>query len=151
MLFSSVHAAETDATEKSVDPIKVYTEKELIREIEKIASTLVPEKDWSIRIAAMQRIEGLVYGGLFPSLSCISYHSHLSPSALGRHACSINLCFIVCHNWCWLDTTIVLLPQYIHFFSFELYHLLPDPSFLTILNCFHILMNWNLIYLLQVI
>ncbi|XP_050367092.1 CLIP-associated protein isoform X2 [Argentina anserina] len=54
---------EADPTVKSVDPIKVYSEKELIREVEKIASTLVPEKDWSIRIAAMQRIEGLVYGG----------------------------------------------------------------------------------------
>ncbi|XP_028965764.2 CLIP-associated protein isoform X2 [Malus domestica] len=60
---ASLFGAETDASEKSVDPIKVYSEKELIREIEKIASTLVPEKDWSIRIAAMQRIEGLVYGG----------------------------------------------------------------------------------------
>ncbi|KAM1346287.1 hypothetical protein ACFX13_036353 [Malus domestica] len=60
---ASLFGAETDAAEKAVDPIKVYSEKELIREIEKIASTLVPEKDWSIRIAAMQRIEGLVYGG----------------------------------------------------------------------------------------
>ncbi|PRQ25613.1 putative CLASP domain, TOG domain-containing protein [Rosa chinensis] len=59
----SQFGAETDPTVKSVDPIKVYSEKELIREVEKIASTLVPEKDWSIRIAAMQRIEGLVYGG----------------------------------------------------------------------------------------
>ncbi|MED6180203.1 hypothetical protein PIB30_008061 [Stylosanthes scabra] len=56
-------AGEGDLTEKSVDHIKVYSEKELIREIEKIALTLVPEKDWSIRIAAMQRIEGLVLGG----------------------------------------------------------------------------------------
>ncbi|BFG42800.1 hypothetical protein CerSpe_290740 [Prunus speciosa] len=59
----SLFGGENEATEKSVDPIKVYSEKELIREIEKIASTLVPEKDWSVRIAAMQRIEGLVYGG----------------------------------------------------------------------------------------
>lgn len=42
----------------------MYSEKELIREFEKIASILVPEKDWSIRIAAMQRVEGLVIGGL---------------------------------------------------------------------------------------
>lgn len=54
---------EADVTEKPVDPIKVYSEKELIREIEKIASALVPEKDWSFRIAAMQRVEGLVFGG----------------------------------------------------------------------------------------
>ncbi|OIW05075.1 hypothetical protein TanjilG_06211 [Lupinus angustifolius] len=52
-----------DVTEKPIDSIKVYSEKELIREVEKIASTLVPEKDWSIRIATMQRIEGLVLGG----------------------------------------------------------------------------------------
>lgn len=59
-------AAENDITEKPVDPINVYSEKELIREMEKIASTLVPEKDWSIRIAAMQRVEGLFFGGLDP-------------------------------------------------------------------------------------
>ncbi|XP_061357623.1 CLIP-associated protein-like [Gastrolobium bilobum] len=60
---TSLSGGEGGFTEKAIDPIKVYSEKELIREIEKIASTLVPEKDWSIRIAAMQRIEGLVYGG----------------------------------------------------------------------------------------
>lgn len=56
---------ENDVTEKNIDPIIVYSEKELFREFEKIASNLVPEKDWSVRIAAMQRIEGLVFGGLF--------------------------------------------------------------------------------------
>ncbi|KAJ4968834.1 hypothetical protein NE237_015535 [Protea cynaroides] len=64
---SSTHvtslSGEGDATEKPVDPVKVYSEKELAREIEKIASTLVPDKDWSVRIAAMQRFEGLVFGG----------------------------------------------------------------------------------------
>ncbi|KAK7345692.1 hypothetical protein VNO77_16302 [Canavalia gladiata] len=60
---TSLFGGEGDVTDKGIDPIKVYSEKELIREIEKIASTLVPEKDWSIRIAAMQRIEGLVLGG----------------------------------------------------------------------------------------
>ncbi|XP_058094985.1 CLIP-associated protein-like [Magnolia sinica] len=70
---SSFSGGESDAAEKSVDPIKVYSEKELIREFEKIASTLVPEKDWSVRIAAMQRVEGLVFGGAadypsFPTL-----------------------------------------------------------------------------------
>ncbi|KAG7983333.1 hypothetical protein I3843_04G100600 [Carya illinoinensis] len=59
----SLFGAEGDITEKPIEPIKVYSEKELIREIEKIASTLVPEKDWSIRIAAMQKVEGLVSGG----------------------------------------------------------------------------------------
>ncbi|KAJ3706355.1 hypothetical protein LUZ61_010060 [Rhynchospora tenuis] len=60
---SSLFAGDGDITEKPVDPIKVYSEKELIREFEKIASTLVPEKDWSLRIAALQRVEALVYGG----------------------------------------------------------------------------------------
>ncbi|XP_065873538.1 CLIP-associated protein [Euphorbia lathyris] len=59
----SLFGGESDAAEKPIDPIKVYSEKELIREFEKIGSTLVPEKDWSVRIAAMQRVEGLVLGG----------------------------------------------------------------------------------------
>ncbi|KAK6164363.1 hypothetical protein DH2020_001227 [Rehmannia glutinosa] len=59
----SLFGADGDITEKPVEPIKVYSEKELIREFEKIASTLVPDKDWSVRIAAMQRVEGLVIGG----------------------------------------------------------------------------------------
>ncbi|TYK07810.1 CLIP-associated protein isoform X2 [Cucumis melo var. makuwa] len=59
----SLFGGETDVTEKQIDPVKVYSEKELIREIEKITSILVPDKDWSIRIAAMQRVEGLVSGG----------------------------------------------------------------------------------------
>lgn len=63
ILFIILWAAEGDVTEKPIDPIKIYSDKELVREIEKIAATLVPEKDWSIRIAAMQRIEGLVVGG----------------------------------------------------------------------------------------
>ena len=58
-------AGDTDVTENPVEPVKVHSEKELLREFEKIAATLVPEKDWSLRIAAMQRIEALVYGGLF--------------------------------------------------------------------------------------
>ncbi|XP_022771392.1 CLIP-associated protein-like [Durio zibethinus] len=60
---TSLFSGETDITEKLIDPIKVYSDKELIREFEKIGSILVPEKDWSIRIAAMQRVEGLVFGG----------------------------------------------------------------------------------------
>ncbi|KAM7501544.1 hypothetical protein LguiB_000448 [Lonicera macranthoides] len=59
----SLFGGDSDATEKPIDAIKVYSEKELVREFEKIGSTLVPEKDWSIRIGAMQRIEGLVLGG----------------------------------------------------------------------------------------
>ncbi|CAL9076317.1 unnamed protein product [Musa textilis] len=60
---TSFSSGDIDAPEKPVAPIKVYSEKELMREMEKIASTLVPEKDWSLRIAAMQRVESLVYGG----------------------------------------------------------------------------------------
>uniref|UniRef100_A0A7N0SYI6 TOG domain-containing protein n=1 Tax=Kalanchoe fedtschenkoi TaxID=63787 RepID=A0A7N0SYI6_KALFE len=60
---ASIFAGESDITEKPVEPIHVYSEKELTREFEKIASTLVPEKDWSLRISAMQRVEGLLYGG----------------------------------------------------------------------------------------
>ncbi|KAK7245269.1 hypothetical protein RIF29_40107 [Crotalaria pallida] len=60
---TSLFGGDGDVTDKPVDPIKVYSEKELIREVEKIAATLVPDKDWSIRISAMQRIEGLVLGG----------------------------------------------------------------------------------------
>ncbi|KAJ0966561.1 hypothetical protein J5N97_023478 [Dioscorea zingiberensis] len=59
----TLFSPESDVAEKPVDPIKVYSEKELVREIEKIASILVPEKDWSVRISAMQRVEGLVFGG----------------------------------------------------------------------------------------
>ena len=41
-------------------------------------STLVPEKDWSLRIAAMQRVEGLVFGG-YTNLNFIlllTFHMH---------------------------------------------------------------------------
>lgn len=60
---TSLFGGDGDITEKPIDPIKVYSDKELTREFEIIASTLVPEKDWSIRIAAMQRVEALVIGG----------------------------------------------------------------------------------------
>ncbi|GMI76168.1 CLIP-associated protein, CLIP-ASSOCIATED PROTEIN [Hibiscus trionum] len=60
---TSLFGGENDIMEKPVDPIKVYSDKELIREFDKISSNLVPEKDWSVRIAAMQRVEGLVLGG----------------------------------------------------------------------------------------
>ncbi|KAI3892714.1 hypothetical protein MKX03_020765 [Papaver bracteatum] len=69
----SLAGGESDVVEKPVDPIKVYSEKELVREFDKIGSILVPEKDWSLRIAAMQRVEGLIFGGAtdypcFPAL-----------------------------------------------------------------------------------
>ncbi|KAL2238684.1 UNVERIFIED_CONTAM: CLIP-associated protein [Sesamum indicum] len=71
-------AADGDITEKPVEPIKVNSEKGLIREFEKIASTLVPDKHWSVRIAAMQRVEGLVLGGLLNadcSIQGLLHHS----------------------------------------------------------------------------
>ncbi|KAM0941957.1 putative armadillo-like helical, CLASP domain, TOG domain-containing protein [Dioscorea sansibarensis] len=69
----TLFSTESDVAEKHVDPIKVYSEKELVKEIEKSASILVPEKDWSVRITAMQRVEGLVFGGAadFPSFPMI--------------------------------------------------------------------------------
>ncbi|XP_062219673.1 CLIP-associated protein-like [Phragmites australis] len=60
---NTLFGGDTDVNEKPVEPIRVHSEKELLREFEKVASALNPEKDWSIRIAAMQRIEALVYGG----------------------------------------------------------------------------------------
>ncbi|CAD6248990.1 unnamed protein product [Miscanthus lutarioriparius] len=56
-------AGEGDITRKLVEPIKVFSEKDLLREIEKAVSTLQPDNEWSIWITAMQRVEGLVLGG----------------------------------------------------------------------------------------
>ncbi|MQL85358.1 hypothetical protein Taro_017888 [Colocasia esculenta] len=70
---TSLYGGENDVSENPVDPIKVHSDRELVREFEKISSTLVPEKDWSVRIAAMQRVEGLVSGGAtdFPSFALL--------------------------------------------------------------------------------
>lgn len=62
-------AGDNEVTEKPVDPVKVYSEKELLREIDKIIVMLAAEQDWLVRITAMQRIEGLVYGGA-PDYAC---------------------------------------------------------------------------------
>lgn len=43
--------------------MRVFSEKELAKEIEKVASMLSPVQDWSVRMAGMQRVEGLVAGG----------------------------------------------------------------------------------------
>ncbi|CAL5020205.1 unnamed protein product [Urochloa decumbens] len=69
----SLLAGEGDITRKLIEPIKVFSEKDLLREIEKVVSTLQPDNEWSIRITAMQRVEGLVLGGAadysaFPTL-----------------------------------------------------------------------------------
>ncbi|KAE9590984.1 putative CLASP domain-containing protein [Lupinus albus] len=100
---ASLFGGDGDVTEKTVDPIKVYSEKELIREVEKIVSTLVPEKDWSFRIAAMQRIEGLILGGAadYPSfrgllkqlIGPLSTQLSDRRSSIVKQACHL-LCFL---------------------------------------------------------
>ncbi|XP_037478432.1 CLIP-associated protein-like isoform X2 [Triticum dicoccoides] len=76
---STLFGGDTDITEKPVEPVRVHSEKELLREFEKIAATLVPEKDWSVRIAAMQRIEALVYGGAIDYPSFLTLLKQLIP------------------------------------------------------------------------
>ncbi|KAJ8749496.1 hypothetical protein K2173_025691 [Erythroxylum novogranatense] len=99
----SLFGAANDITEKPIEPIQVYSEKELVREFEKIASTLIPEKDWSVRIAAMQRVEGLVLGGAvdYPSFAGLlkqlvgPLSTQLSDrrSSIVKQACHL-LCFL---------------------------------------------------------
>jgi hypothetical protein len=60
----SLCEGDNDMVEKPVDPVRVYSERELTKEFEKVAGMLTAEQDWSIRMAAMQRVEGLVFGGL---------------------------------------------------------------------------------------
>lgn len=78
-----------DIKEKQLEPVKVHSEKELVREFEKVAFSLNPEKDWSIRIAAMQKIEALVYGGLYlspPSTSVLYSHMGITLEPLARNS-----------------------------------------------------------------
>ncbi|KAL2629963.1 hypothetical protein R1flu_014649 [Riccia fluitans] len=76
---SSVNG-ENDAGEKLVDPIRVYSDKELTKEMEKAGAMLAPEQDWSIRISAMQRIEALVGGGATEYSSFIPLLKQLVPA-----------------------------------------------------------------------
>ncbi|ONM16043.1 CLIP-associated protein [Zea mays] len=76
---STLYGGDTDVTENPVEPVKVHSEKELLREFEKIAATLSPEKDWSLRIAALQRIEALVYGGAIDYPSFLMLLKQLVP------------------------------------------------------------------------
>ncbi|XP_072993824.1 CLIP-associated protein-like isoform X1 [Typha latifolia] len=64
---------ESKISKKPIEPMKVYSEKVLIREIDKVASMLAPDKEWSVRIKAMQRFESLVLGGAtgYPSFSAL--------------------------------------------------------------------------------
>ncbi|XP_022722851.1 CLIP-associated protein-like isoform X2 [Durio zibethinus] len=59
----SVSGGEIDLTDKLVVPVTLYSEKELLREMEKIACMLTGENDCSFRIAAMQQVKALVIGG----------------------------------------------------------------------------------------
>lgn len=64
-----LNVGESEGPEKPVEPVKVFSEKELTKEIEKVAGMLTAEQDWSVRMAAMQRVEGLVAGGQLIQLS----------------------------------------------------------------------------------
>ena len=54
---------EGDTSDKPVEPVRVCSEKELTKEMENISAMLSSEQEWLVRMAAMQRIEGLVAGG----------------------------------------------------------------------------------------
>ncbi|OEL27546.1 CLIP-associated protein [Dichanthelium oligosanthes] len=77
--FQFYYFGDMDINEKPVEPIRFHSEKELVRDFEKVASALNPEKDWSIRIAAMQRIEALVYGGAIDYPSFLMLLKQLVP------------------------------------------------------------------------
>jgi CLIP-associating protein 1/2 len=74
---SIFYTGEGDITRKSVEPIKVFSEKDLIKEIGKATSTLQPDNDWSIRITAMQRVEGIVLGGCQYLLVYVDFTMHI--------------------------------------------------------------------------
>ncbi|KAE8697885.1 CLIP-associated protein, putative isoform 4 [Hibiscus syriacus] len=98
-----VSGGEIDFTDKLVVPVTLNSEKELIREMEKIACMLAAENDWSVRIAAMQRVEALVIGG---SVGYPCFHALLKQlvvplctqlsdrrSSIVKQACHL-LCFL---------------------------------------------------------
>eukprot|EP00850_Spirogloea_muscicola_P001307 SM000005S17104 [mRNA] locus=s5:171955:179087:+ [translate_table: standard] len=49
--------------QRQVGPEKAHSEKELVREMEKVAAMLDLHQDWTVRMHAMQRLEALVLGG----------------------------------------------------------------------------------------
>ena len=57
-----------------VNPIPVYSEKELTSEIDKLAEHLRHPTDWAVRSAAIRRLQGLVLGG---ACEYPSFTSHL--------------------------------------------------------------------------
>ena len=56
---------EGDTSDKPVELVRVCSEKELTKEMENISAMLSSEQEWLVRMAAMQRIEGLTAGGQF--------------------------------------------------------------------------------------
>jgi CLIP-associating protein 1/2 len=60
----SSHAGGSEGQEKPPDSIKVFSERELTKEFEKITNLLKTDHDWSVRMAAMQKFEGIIVGGL---------------------------------------------------------------------------------------
>lgn len=69
-------AGEAEGIEKPVDPIRMHSEKELTKEMEKVACLLTAEQDWSVRLAAMQKLEGLIVGGRCIPISHIEVFRH---------------------------------------------------------------------------
>ncbi|XP_020079822.1 CLIP-associated protein-like isoform X2 [Ananas comosus] len=77
---SSFFGGENDIAVKPVEPIEIYSERDLTREIGRICSNLHPDKDWFVRVTAMQTIEGLVLGGAanYPSF-CLLLKQLVAP------------------------------------------------------------------------
>ncbi|XP_073388615.1 CLIP-associated protein isoform X1 [Physcomitrium patens] len=64
MLSTDVHlGGGSGGNDKPVGPIKVFSERELTKELDKIVSLLKAEQEWSVRMAAMQKLEGIIVGG----------------------------------------------------------------------------------------
>eukprot|EP00899_Mesostigma_viride_P020764 jgi/Mesvir1/2868/Mv13951-RA.2 len=63
-------------------PVRVYSEKDLSREVDKIIGDMNPKMEWTVRIAALQRMEGLMHGGAAEYPSFLSLLSKLK-DALG--------------------------------------------------------------------
>ncbi|GBG80718.1 hypothetical protein CBR_g31174 [Chara braunii] len=84
---------------RQVESVRVHSEKELLKEIEKAAAMLVPETDWSVRMNVLQRVQGLVVGGAldfeaFPGMlrqlkDAIASQLHDRRSAIVRQTCQL--------------------------------------------------------------
>jgi hypothetical protein len=111
----SLCEGDNDMVEKPVDPVRVYSERELTKEFEKVAGMLTAEQDWSIRMAAMQRVEGLVFGGAteyacFPLL-LKQLVGPLSLQLADRRSSIVKqVTSLLCQGWArkWLEDLLVL-------------------------------------------